>query len=224
MAESKSAFGFLKSKPARVLTVVLLAQLAGVFAVSRRETVPLARPLGEFPEQLGGWSMFQEADVDQGTMDVLRADDVLTRSYVDRASGRGASLFVAYFKSQRTGQTPHSPKNCLPGSGWTPSESDILAISVPGRAEPIRVNRYVVAKGEDKSVVLYWYQARDRVIASEYRAKFYLVADAIRYNRTDTALVRVVVPMAGNDPTPATRTATEFVQAFFGPLRQHLPS
>jgi EpsI family protein len=223
MAGNSGIFGFLKGTPARVLTVLLLAQAAGMLAVSRQEKVPLARPLSDFPIQLGVWSLVQEGFVDQETMDVLRADDVLTRFYAD-PSGRGASLFVAYFKSQRTGQTPHSPKNCLPGSGWTPSESDILSISIPGRARPIRVNRYVVAKGDDKSVVLYWYQTRDRVIASEYRAKFYLVADAIRYNRTDTALVRVVVPVSGNDSSASTKAATDFVQAFFTTLRQYLPS
>jgi EpsI family protein len=195
-----------------------------MFAVSRREAVPLARPLGEFPAQLGAWSQAQEGFVDQETLDVLRADDVLSRTYADPARGRGASLFVAFFKSQRTGQAPHSPKNCLPGSGWTPSESDVRAIQVPGRDQPISVNRYVVSKGEDKSVVLYWYQSRDRVIASEYRAKFYLVADAIRYNRTDTALVRVVVPVSGGDVAVATNTAVEFVQAFFMSLRRHLPA
>jgi EpsI family protein len=223
MAENSGGFGFLKSTPARVLTVVLLAQAAGMFAVSRREQAPLARPLSEFPLEIGPWSMVQAGSVDQGTMDVLRADDILTRAYAD-SRGRSASLFVAYFKSQRTGQTPHSPKNCLPGSGWTPSESDIRSISIPGRAQPIRVNHYVVAKGEDKSVVLYWYQSRDRVVASEYRAKFYLVADAIRYNRTDTALVRVVVPVLGNGPAVATKTAEDFVQSFFTTLRQYLPS
>jgi EpsI family protein len=81
----------------------------------------------------------------------------------------------------------------------------------------------VVAKGEDQSVVLYWYQSRNRTIASEYRAKLYLVADAIRYNRTDTALVRVVVPVNRDETAPATDTATAFVQAFFTPLRQYLP-
>jgi EpsI family protein len=224
MAEGSGSFRFLKSAPARVLTAVLLLQMAGFVAVSRRETVPLARPLSAFPSQLGAWSLVRESPVDQETMEVLRADDVLSRTYADPARGRGASLFVAYFKSQRTGQAPHSPKNCLPGAGWTPSESDVLAISVPGRAQPILVNRYVVAKGEDKSVVLYWYQSRNRVIASEYRAKFYLVADAIRYNRTDTALVRVIVPVAGNDAAAATTTAEEFVQAFFMALRRHLPA
>ena len=80
-----------------------------------------------------------------------------------------------------------------------PSVSDEIAITIPGRAEPIEANRYVVAKGDQKSLVLYWYQSRDRVVASEYKAKFYVVADALRYNRTDTALVRVVVPIIDGD-------------------------
>ncbi|MGD0014201.1 MAG: exosortase C-terminal domain/associated protein EpsI, partial [Bryobacteraceae bacterium] len=76
----------------------------------------------------------------------------------------------------------------------------------------------------ERSVVLYWYQSRERVIASEYSAKFYLVADAIRYNRTDTALIRVVVPVTGNDVQRSTDTARDFVQAFFSALRDFLPS
>jgi EpsI family protein len=217
-------FRFLKSTPARVLTALLVLQIAGSVAVSRRETVPLARPLSELPSQLGAWFLVQEGQVDPETMDVLKADDVLSRVYADPAQGRGASLFVAYFKSQRTGQTVHSPKNCLPGAGWTPSESDLVTIPIPGRAEPIAVNRYVVAKGDEKSVVLYWYQSRDRVIASEYSAKFYLVADAIRYNHTDTALVRIIVPVSGNDTATATNIAEEFVQASFVALRRHMPA
>jgi EpsI family protein len=224
MPATNGSFGFLKSTPARVLTVVLLAQLAGLFAISRQEKVPLERPLSEFPSQLGAWQMVEEGTVEKEVMDILRADDVLTRTYFDAPRGRAANLFVAYFKSQRAGQAPHSPKNCLPGAGWTPSRSDVRTISIPGRAEPIQVNRYIVSRGDDKSVVLYWYQSRDRVIASEYRAKLYLVADAIRSNRTDTALVRVVVPVFRDDPTLATQTAEQFVQAFFATLRQYLPS
>ncbi len=224
MPAANGRFGFLNGTPARVLTVVLLAQVAGVFAVSRQEAVPRAQPLEDFPREISGWTVRQEGTVEKEIMDVLRADDVLTRTYVDADNRRGANLFVAYFKSQRSGQAPHSPKNCLPGSGWVPSESDMLDIPIEGRPQPIRVNRYVVSKGEDKSLVLYWYQSRDRAIASEYRAKFYLVADAIRYNRTDTALVRVVVPVIHNDVAGATATAKDFVQAFFTPLRHYLPS
>jgi EpsI family protein len=91
-------------------------------------------------------------------------------------------------------------------------------------AEPIQVHEYVVAKGESQSLVLYWYQTQKRVIASEYRAKFWTMADAIRYNRTDTALVRVVVPIGGQGEAAAEQTAVDFVHAFFNPLRQYLPS
>ncbi len=224
MAEGSSRFCFLKSKHARILSAVLVAQAVGLYAISRRENVPLARPLDQFPSQAGAWRMVEEGVVEKEIMDVLRADDVLSRMYTNAAGDRAASLFVAFFKSQRAGQAPHSPKNCLPGSGWTPSESDLVSITVPGLAQPIQVNRYVVAKGDERSVVLYWYQSRGRVIASEYRAKIALVAGAIRYNRTDTALVRVAVPVAGDDAAAASRTAEQFVQAFFLILRSYLPS
>jgi hypothetical protein len=72
-----------------------------------------------------------------------------------------APLFVAYFQTQRTGKTPHSPKNCLPGSGWAPSQSGMIGIRVPGETEPIRVNRYIVSRGDNQDTVLYWYQAHN---------------------------------------------------------------
>ena len=100
--------------------------------------------------------------------------------------------------------------------------SDDYPIDVGG-AQPIVVNRYVVQHGEDRSLVLYWYQSRDRVVANEYNAKFWVMADAIRLNRTDTALVRVVVPIGSGDLDQATSTGVNFVQSFFGPLRQVLP-
>jgi hypothetical protein len=84
-------------------------------------------------------------------------------------------------------------------------------------------NKYVVAHGNDKSVTLYWYQSHNRVIASEYSAKFWLVADAIRYNRSDTAIVKVVLPVRGNDVDGATRTGIEFVQALFPDVLKQLP-
>jgi EpsI family protein len=168
--------------------------------------------------------MLQDVQLDKETLDVLKADDILSRVYHDNQNGESATLFVAYFETQRTGKTPHSPKNCLPGTGWTPSQSGIIDISVPGRTKPIPVNRYVVSRGQNQSVVLYWYQARDRVIASEYYAKIYTVADSIRYNRSDTSLVRVVVGVDNGDTQGALNTAISFVQAIFQPLKQYLPS
>jgi EpsI family protein len=224
MGATEGRFGFLKSTHARMLTALLVAQVAGVFAFSRKEAVPVLQPLDTLPSQLGSWTMIQNGTVEKDVMDVLRADDVLSRTYADGSGQGAANLFVAFFKSQRTGQAPHSPKNCLPGSGWLPSQSDIVTIPVAGRAAPVEANRYVVSRGEDKSLVLYWYQSRDRTVASEYRAKIFLVADAIRYNRTDTALVRVVVPVVQNDVARATATAEGFVQSFFSTLRSQLPS
>ena len=106
-----------------------------------------------------------------------------------------------------------------------PTISDMLPIAIPGRAEPVRVNRYIISKGLEKSVVLYWYQSNARIIASEYAAKLYMVADAIRYNRTDTALVRVIVPVTDRtSDEAATATAVDFIQAFFNPLEEYLPA
>ena len=97
-------------------------------------------------------------------------------------------------------------------------------MNIPGRPDPIEVNRYVVGKGDQKSLVLYWYQSRDRVIASEYKAKFYVVADALRYNRTDTALVRVTLPIVDNNVERSQKAAIDFIHSFYSPLRQHFPA
>lgn len=216
--------GWLNSKSARVLSIILIAQASAFYGFSRSEKIPAHRPLDEFSLTGGNWVLQQNVDIDQDTLDVLKADDLLSRVYANKATGQLATLFVAYFETQRTGKAPHSPKNCLPGSGWVQMQSGTVDISVPGEAEPIRVNRYVVARGENQSVVLYWYQSRDRVIASEYSAKIYTVTDAIRYNRSDTALVRVVVDVQDGNTKKALGTAINFVQAFFAPLRGYLPA
>ena len=217
--------GFLKSGAAKVLSVVLIVQAGLLYGFNRTEVTPVHKPLAEAPYSFGSWSQIGETEIEKDVRDVLKADDLLNRTYASSNHRTAANLFVAFFKSQRTGQAPHSPKNCLPGSGWVPSQADIIKIDVPGRSEPIEANRYVVARGDAKSLVLYWYQSRDRVVASEYTAKFYVVADAIRYNRTDTALVRVVIPMGSNlDLKTAEAAAFDFVREMYRPLRQHFPA
>ncbi len=222
MSAPSFSFGFLQSRSMRILSIVLIAQAAVFFGFSRQEDVPNMRPLKEFTTAAGGWTMAQEGILDKETLDVLRADDTLSRQYINRDRNAVAGLFVAFFKTQRTGQMPHSPKNCLPGSGWVPTESGKVMVDVPGE-RTIEVNRYLVSRGDEQSLVMYWYQTRNRVVASEYKARIYLVADAIRYNRTDTALVRVTVPVSGDLPR-AEAAAIDFVKTFFGPLRHYLPS
>lgn len=215
---------FLRFRSTRILTVVLLAQASLFYGFSRRENVPVHKPLDGFSFDSPQWAVLQDQPMDQETLDVLKADDILSRIYVNRETGAAATLFVAYFQTQKTGKTPHSPKNCLPGSGWTPSQSGMIDIPVAGMSDPIRVNKYVVARGQNESIVFYWYQAHNRVVASEYSAKIYTVADAIRYNRSDTSLVRVVVNVNDGDTAKATETAVSFVKAFFDPLKNYLPA
>lgn len=214
---------FLNSTPARLVTVLLLAQAALLYSSIRPEATPAGRPLAQFPRTIGPWQLEQEGVIDAEEQAVLRADDTMIRSYVDPSTGRGANLYIAAFRSQRDGKTPHSPKNCLPGNGWTPLEAYEETIDV-GAVKPISVNRYVVQHGESRSLVLYWYQSRDRAVASEYKAKFWVVADAIRLNRTDTALVRVIVPIANRDSARAESVAVDFVRAFYPTIRKFLPA
>jgi EpsI family protein len=167
--------------------------------------------------------MTQQGLVEPEVKEILKADDLLTRMYGGPEFHAGLNLFVAYFRSTQTGQAPHSPKNCLPGAGWMPSESNTIAILVAGEVHPIPVNRYLVSKGDDKSVVLYWYQSHNRVVASEYTARFWLVADSIRYHRSDTALVRIVANVFDNNEQKSTDAAVKFAQASFPVLRAFLP-
>lgn len=215
---------FLHTKSARILSIVLLLQAAAFYGFSRNEKIPQHKPLSDFSINSPTWTATEELPVDKDTLEVLKADDLLSRAYVNRATGQGATLFIAYFSTQRTGKTPHSPKNCLPGSGWAPSESGTIQIAIPDEQKPITVNKYVVSRGENQSIVLYWYEAHGRVIASEYAAKIFTVADSIRYDRSDTSLVRVVVGVADGNTKAAADTAVSFVQSFFEPLKLYLPA
>ncbi len=214
--------GFLRGKYARILSVVLLVQAALFYTASHGESIPLERPLDAFPTQVEDWHLSSVGVIPQDDLAVLRADDTLTRWYESKYGG--ANLFIAFFKTQRTGQTPHSPKNCLPGAGWSPTAIGYVDVPIPIRNETIQVNRYIVTKGDQKSLVLYWYQTQHRVIANEFSAKFWLVADSVRNHRSDTALVRVVVPVTGDHDDAATKAGIAFVQAMYPALRAYLPS
>jgi EpsI family protein len=198
----------------RFLIAAALLAITAIFlhARSRNEVLPMRQPLKAFPLQVGEWSGTDVA-ISQDVLDVLGQGDFLLRVYQDD-SGRNSDvdLFMAYFSSQRAGDTIHSPKNCLPGAGWSPIEAGRISISSPGHA-PFPANRYIIAKGVERQLVLYWYWAHDRAVASEYLAKFYLVADSIRMNRSDGSLVRVTTPLRSGESTDA---ALDRLLAFAG--------
>ena len=216
---------FLRSKYARIVTAALILQGIVFYAVAlRAENTPTVSPLDGFPTNVAGWQMYKDVKIEQETLDVLKADDTLNRVYINPAHNASTFLFIAFFKTQRYGQSPHSPKNCLPGNGYEPIESGVVTVAMPGRSEPVQVNRYLTARGEEKSVTLYWYQSHDRIIAGEFAARFWLIADSIRFHRSDTSLVKIVVPVRDGDADAATRTALDFMKAVFPPLARQLPA
>ena len=186
----------MRSPMPRFLCASVLIIVTAVFlrAHSRGEVFPPRQPLQSFPQQLGDWTG-NDVAIDKDTLQVLGPGDFLLRIYnAENRTVPYVDLFIAYFSSQRAGDTIHSPKNCLPGAGWAPIESSRAELTVPGHS-PFPVNRYVIARGEARQLVLYWYWAHDRGVASEYWAKYYLVADSIALNRSDGSLVRITTPL-----------------------------
>jgi EpsI family protein len=165
------------------------------------------KELKEFPSQVGAW---RQTGVDQrfdnATMEVLRASDYLMRDY-RAANGPVANFYVGYYATQREGASYHSPLNCLPGGGWTMSNPGSIWISPEGRPS-FEANKYLIENGGHKSVLIYWYQGRGRVVASEYWGKVYTVLDSVRRRRSDGALVRVTIPV-GESETAALQAAAE---------------
>ena len=152
------------------------------------------KQLKDFPQQIGGWEQTGSDQVlDNETLKVLRASDYLLRNYRS-ANGRIANFYVGYYATQRDGATYHSPLNCLPGSGWIMSDPAQVTITLPdGRA--FTANRYLIQNGEQKDLLVYWYQGRGRAVASEYWGKVYTVLDSVRLRRSDGAMVRVTIPV-----------------------------
>ena len=208
----------------RFLTIVILLASAGILLQARNthEVIPARTSLSSFPHEFDSWKS-RDISLDQQTLDVLGPGDFLQRRYTQNTLHATLDLFIAYFPSQRAGATIHSPKNCLPGSGWFPLQADRTTISVPGHS-PLPANRYLIAKGQDQELVLYWYWAHDRAVASEYAAKIYLVTDSIRMHRSDGSLIRVSTTLAPNqDIASAEQVLISFVGDIFPLLNTYVP-
>jgi EpsI family protein len=218
------------SSRARVIVVlaVLAAAMVSVARANRAEEVPIRISLSLFPMQLGEWQGVQRPPFTDRVLEVLGLDDYLTRFYQNR-TGDVVDVYIGYWQSQQQGGAIHSPQNCLPGSGWEPVSQGILTFPDPRTpgAPPLHVNRYMIRKGIEQQLVLYWYQSRGRIVGSEYWSKIYLVLDAARYNRTDAALVRLVVPLANGSSEAeahAEGQAIAFASAMLPALGAFLPN
>lgn len=167
---------------------------SGVFliqTVGRQRPIPLTTPLSTIPLELEGLAG-REVPVSKAEQRVAGMSSYVSRVY-GPDSAPAFSLYVGYYESQTQGKTIHSPKNCLPGAGWEPVSASSIRLAVPDGSVP--VNRYLIAKKQQRALVYYWYQGRGRVSANEYRVKWELLRDASLKGRTDEALVRIIVPI-----------------------------
>lgn len=188
----------MKRWPVVVAVTMLLMTWGSIQMLSHGEPTLSKKPFSEFPLAIAEKWRGKELGMDQSVLDILRLSDYMMRVYVpsqvEQARVAPLWLYVGYYQSQRTGSTYHSPKNCLPGSGWQFVETDHVTVPV-SVTKSIQINKVLIQKGLDKQVILYWYQDRGRVIASEYWAKGYMIWDAMTENRTDGSLVRISVPV-----------------------------
>jgi EpsI family protein len=198
-----------------VATVVLLGTtLAASKATERRRPEELARPLELIPTELAGWSASSTEPLGDDVLQVLRPTSYLSRTY--RRHGQLLNLFVAYYAQQRAGESMHSPKNCLPGSGWEVWKYGAQDVPVGGGR--VRVNRYSVQNTGERMLVLYWYQSPGRVFASEYWGKLCLMRDAMLTGRTGGSLVRIILP----DRPGTVEEAMPFASALIGEMQRCL--
>lgn len=211
--------------------IVIVLLVSTIFVLESRgdvDLVPNSQPLSMMPQQFAQWSA-RDIPLTDDTLEVLGKGDFLNRIYTfqpqpGEASQPAISLFIGYFASQRTGQTMHSPQNCLPGAGWTFDSKEYTKIQdVNGKN--INVGEYVISDGNTKQFVIYWYQAHGRSIPNEYVAKGYMVTDAIRMNRTDGALVRVITQVMPSESLEIAKArAVRFTQQMAPDLPRFIPN
>lgn len=207
--------------------LLLLVLLIGGALIHWREAAGEIRPdrklLKDFPANIGDWRQNgadQRFETEIET--VLGANDYLMRDYFVPSSGKGANLYIGYYETQRTGATYHSPRNCLPGSGWTIAESQPVEIALPD-GQKFFANNYVIENHQSKALMIYWYQGRGRYLANEYKDKFFTVLDSISRRRSDGAMIRIVVSIDKSE-AEALETAKNLAAGAAANLAEFVPN
>lgn len=202
-----------------IVGLILIGATLLLHASTRPEPARARKPLHLLPASLADWKA-GDIRLTQRVIEAAGVDDYINRLYTN-SRGTQIELYIGYYNNQKSGDVIHSPRNCLPAAGWERVRTGSLAISVDA-ASPIMVNEFVVEKGLARQLILYWYHGRGRVVASEYTAKFWMIADAITRNRTDGALVRVAIPMKTGESAARTE-GVRFVQSLYPQLNMYIP-
>jgi EpsI family protein len=203
--------------------LIFAAQAVSSRYLRREPFLPSPPPLGDLPLQMGNWSQSAEETIDPEALAMLGPDDYIVRTYRTSGSPEQAELFVAYYKTQLRAKNTHDPKVCLPGAGWNPIESRLTQISLPGSRNSFPANYYRIKKGDNDEVVLYWFQTPKGVYTYEQQLRAHRVLDAILDNRTDMALVRIIVPVIGTDVRSADASAMQLAQIAYTQMVPYFP-
>jgi EpsI family protein len=175
-----------------VITILLLtATLALARIAADRKPEPLAQPLETISRTIQGYIGIDDAALPDETIHALNATSYLSRTY-RKANGADIDLFIAFYAQQRAGESMHSPKHCLPGAGWEIWDYGRTFLTVGGRN--YEVNKYSISRESQRMLVLYWYQSKERIVASEYMGKILLARDTLLRQATAGSIVRVIVP------------------------------
>jgi EpsI family protein len=171
--------------------------------------------LHSLPFQIGNWQAGEERALSPSEAETLRPDEYILRDYGSQDGQKPINLFVAYFKSLQNTYGPHSPRICLPGSGWLVRSAKTTNVKIANRPEGMPVNEYVMEKGPDQIFVVYWYQNNRSIWADEYWEKLRMLPDLLRYKRSDVSLVRLVTPLGGSTPEKELANCLNFTNQVF---------
>lgn len=181
-----------------IILVILMSLTFGITQLSgRTKDVPLNRSFDTFPERIGDWQGVK-GELDAEIFNILGVEDYILANY-RRDKSPFVNLYIGFYQSQREGDLIHSPKNCMPGAGWRIVRTETETIPHHATGVPFNVIKLALERGPEKQVVLYWFQSRGRIIASEYMQKIWLVLDAVFRNRTDGSFVRLISPVVTDE-------------------------
>jgi exosortase D (VPLPA-CTERM-specific) len=188
------------------------------------EIYPTRTSLQDFPMTLGAWTGRKET-MDGVYLDALKLDDYLLADYADRG-GPPVNLYIAYYDSQRKGEAVHSPRSCLPGGGWQLRDFNQRTLSdIKINGQPLEVNRTLIALGDQRQLVYYWFEQRGRVITNEFAVKWYLFWDALTRHRTDGALVRLITALPpSSDEVEADHRLADLAARIAPTLARYVPN
>lgn len=205
----------------RFIAVYLLLAAAGLYLQLHRDFgVPIKKSFDSFPGVVSQWRMVGESQLSSEVQAVLKATDVLRRDYVNQ-QGEKVELYIGYHDGGEGSGEIHSPKHCLPGSGWL--ELSSARTELPAAGEKLNLVRAVYQKGESRELFLYWFQVRGRSLSEEYSLKIAEIANSVLHRRRDASFIRIAVPFQ-SDEQKAAAVGERFVSDFLPAIQAFLPS